>query len=140
MQKAPLESGPDSRGLGLFIFCASLAGGREIRVTARARGCGKELFFFFFAGKAMQKTQGLKTLQQTGDGAKKPPRARSLPQFPPALTSWGMSFAFFFPPHRVPGRRWDFFPLPPARGPPAAWVFLGSTAMRAQPRGAAIIS
>lgn len=82
-------------------------------------GVGRSFVFFFcfFSGKAMQKTRGLKTLQQTGDGAKKPPRARSLPQFPPALTSWGMSFAFFFPPHRVPGRCWDFFLLPPARGP-----------------------
>jgi len=42
IEKALLESSPDSQALGLFIFCISLAEGRELRVMARAQGCGVE--------------------------------------------------------------------------------------------------
>lgn len=80
-------------------------------------GVGRSFFFFFFAGKAMKKTRGLKTLQQTRDGAKKPPRARSLPQFPPALTSWGMSLAFFFHPIGCQGSAGIFSHCPQPAAP-----------------------
>lgn len=48
MQKAPLESGPDSRGLGLFIFCASLAGGKRDQGHGEGSGVWERAFFFFF--------------------------------------------------------------------------------------------